>query len=412
MICWNRFISYIYRYHRNEKCENTGFAKVQKIAGNGRIQIGLKDILEKRDAIYLVYIYRETLSGTDADHETHPTDAAETVIPRLQFLGKLKMRGGRGEESFLFDWNNVMGSGRPMTAWNGIIIAQTDSEDAYPDSKDIFCSSWTDNKVDYSKAFEKDNAGMTDMPVYKDMPDISGQADTPDRSYIPDDSDSTGHFDYSGNPVDSGGSVDSGDPVDSGDSDDSGDVDVSGISEVLEAEDQTEIMDAEFVSGEAAAGDTAGDSSAEAMQEALVLASEEEKKDTSMYGNPAEEILATHEKLPLLPKYDSSGRSDAQVFECVKITPNDIGRLDMENWRLGINSFLTHGYYHYQYLMFGKVVFQEEEAPGAYILGVPGVYSSKEKYLADIFGFDRFVPCQETMVKTGSFGYWIVDIKN
>lgn len=40
-----------------------------------------------------------------------------------------------------------------------------------------------------------------------------------------------------------------------------------------------------------------------------------------------------------------------------------------------------------------------------------GVYSSREKYLAGIFGFDRFVPEKETHIKTGSFGYWIVDIR-
>ena len=85
------------------------------------------------------------------------------------------------------------------------------------------------------------------------------------------------------------------------------------------------------------------------------------------------------------------------MIECVKINPNDIGLLNMDNWRLGVNSFLTHGFYSYKYLMLGRVLFDEEDTNG-YILGVPGEYSSKEKYLAGIFGFERFIPVKETRI--------------
>lgn len=121
----------------------------------------------------------------------------------------------------------------------------------------------------------------------------------------------------------------------------------------------------------------------------------------------AAELMANREKLPLLPNCPDGENG---VIECVKINPNDIGLLNMDNWRLGVNSFLTHGFYSYKYLMLGRVLFDEEDTNG-YILGVPGEYSSKEKYLAGIFGFDRFIPVKETRIKTGSFGYWVVDLK-
>lgn len=82
----------------------------------------------------------------------------------------------------------------------------------------------------------------------------------------------------------------------------------------------------------------------------------------------------------------------------------------MCNWKLGVNSFLTHGYYSYKYLMFGKSYFPQMMTASVTYLEF-GVYSSREKYLAGIFGFDRFVPEKETHIKTGSFGYWIVDIR-
>ena len=43
MVYWNRFISYIFRYHEYDKCENTGFAKVQKQNEKGKMQVNFKD---------------------------------------------------------------------------------------------------------------------------------------------------------------------------------------------------------------------------------------------------------------------------------------------------------------------------------------------------------------------------------
>ena len=97
-----------------------------------------------------------------------------------------------------------------------------------------------------------------------------------------------------------------------------------------------------------------------------------------------------------------------EIYDCVRIEPNDIGLLEMENWRLGVNSFLTHGYYNYKYLMLGKLRFQDGAVKA--VLGVPGVFNNKEQYIAKIFGFDLFVPVKHTNIRTGNFGYWIVEL--
>lgn len=106
---------------------------------------------------------------------------------------------------------------------------------------------------------------------------------------------------------------------------------------------------------------------------------------------------------PKLPMYGVT-----ELFDCVRIHPRDIGKLDMRNWKLGVNSFLTHGFYTYQYLLLGKMRFDIGE--DKQIIGVPGVYSNREKYLANMFGFEQFVPVKKTGIKTGQFGYWIVEI--
>lgn len=109
------------------------------------------------------------------------------------------------------------------------------------------------------------------------------------------------------------------------------------------------------------------------------------------------------EEYPKLPVYGAT-----ELFDCVRIHPKDIGKLDMRNWKLGVNSFLTHGFYTYQYLLLGKMRFGDGNTRP--IIGVPGIYSNREKYLANMFGFEQFIPVKKTGVKTGGFGYWIVEI--
>ncbi|MCR5701490.1 MAG: DUF6128 domain-containing protein [Lachnospiraceae bacterium] len=113
-----------------------------------------------------------------------------------------------------------------------------------------------------------------------------------------------------------------------------------------------------------------------------------------------ERVVKTSPKLPMF--------NAEELFDCVRIHPRDIGRLDIGNWKLGTNSFLTHGYYTYQYLMLGRMRFPDGRKHA--VLGVPGLYTSREKYLANMFGFEQFVPVKKTGKESGQFGYWIVEI--
>lgn len=115
--------------------------------------------------------------------------------------------------------------------------------------------------------------------------------------------------------------------------------------------------------------------------------------------DPVDQILTTHKKLPLF--------IDSPFSECVKMVPQDLGKLPMANWKLGQNSFLTHAYYKYKYIMLGKIKYDNQEKC---IIGVPGVYTNKEKYLANMFGFSLFVPVKRADTKTGSFGYWVWEV--
>lgn len=330
MVYWNRFISYIYRYHEGRKCENSGFAKVAKTGRAGRITIGLKNGISGRETVYGVYIYRETLPQGDLEVQNRmsangmagePGGRQPFMIPLPVLIGKMRLCGGHGEETFSFGWDNVGGSGRPITAFAGIAIRLMDPGACGNDNfyeNDMFCSSWTDSDVDYSAMW------------------TSGE---PEKNGVLDEA----------------------------------------VREVSITDDVAmETDDVQISAG------TDTDAAVESM-------------------------FQKYEHLPLLPGNSLDDGLDS-VIESVKITPNDIGLLDMNNWKLGVNSFLTHGYYSYKYLMLGKVIFKPDSENNCYILGVPGVYSAREKYLAGIFGFDRFVPEKEANIKTGNFGYWIIDI--
>lgn len=374
MVYWNRFISYIFRYHNYDKCENVGFAKVQKQNEKGKMQVNLKDQV-KKEGLYSVYLYRETL----ADPEEYPEAVPDSMIPAVLYLGKLSMKSGRGEGCFTFDWNNVNQTGRPITAWSGIIIRRMGEEES-----DIFCSSWTDNTVDYSQAFAK----REEETARERRSDVA--ATEYDRRRIVSETMAESEKNIAVQTTADFRKTDC--------------LQEQPYKDMDAPESDTDSPETILPKSEDPSDDASFSRADEETEKRVTAA---EVLETMKEDGRAAELMANREKLPLLPNCPDGENG---VIECVKINPNDIGLLNMDNWRLGVNSFLTHGFYSYKYLMLGRVLFDEEDTNG-YILGVPGEYSSKEKYLAGIFGFDRFIPVKETRIKTGSFGYWVVDLK-
>ena len=125
----------------------------------------------------------------------------------------------------------------------------------------------------------------------------------------------------------------------------------------------------------------------------------------SQQAQPKEEQLP--QGIPYLLKYRSKlpDFSNHEVVQCVKIMPEDIGFMNRRNWEYGNNSFVMHGYYNYRYLLLGVMPFQDGKKQ--YVLGVPGIFSNKDRYLANIFRFTEFIPLRTGQQKTGEFGYWI-----
>lgn len=98
---------------------------------------------------------------------------------------------------------------------------------------------------------------------------------------------------------------------------------------------------------------------------------------------------------------------DNEITICVKIEPKDIGLFPKNIWTFSNNSFLMHGYYCYHHLIFAKM---SNQYGCQYILGIPGIYHEREKFMARMFGFESFKSIKKRDLRQGDFGYWYLPI--
>ncbi len=316
-----RWVSYIYRYRNNVKCENAGFIKVQRIVhkteDDVRIQIGLK-LYKKRACTCMVYLLYD---GNKAKHLMDIRFAAEerdTIMSRVEV-----------------PWQDPLRDGVSIDAYDGLFFRCDDGE--------MLTGLWNEYTVwpDQVQVVEAVKQTKQEEPeqAEREMPEEE-ETEEPEQAER----------------------------------------------EMPEEEETEEPEQAEREMPEQ--GETEEPEMAES-----------EIAETLADQDPWQMILDTYPKLPLF--------ADSQFLECVKIVPQDIGKLAISNWRLGVNSFVSHGYYHYRYLMLGRVRFEQGECV---VIGVPGVFTNKEKYLANMFGFDTFIPVKKTNVLTGNFGYWVSEV--
>lgn len=94
---------------------------------------------------------------------------------------------------------------------------------------------------------------------------------------------------------------------------------------------------------------------------------------------------------------------DDEIIDCIKLEPHDIGVFPMDKWPLANNSFLLHGYYTYRHLIFARM---RRDNKIRYILGVPGIFRDRERFMAKMFGFSNFKGVRNQPLNVGEFGYW------
>lgn len=450
MSVYHRLISYIYAYEGGIKGKNTGFAKLETRGTSCRIQVSVRRVFAGGSPIG-VYL----LAGQEEIR-----------------IGTLFVRGGNGEFRAVVNCENIEGSGCNMEECCGLTLHETDSawrayttiwEDAVAHAAEVELADVTAEKVREQEA-EKEEATrklaenvsgeVNSASVGKEKLDEaseltrSGEMESQDTSTETEKKEAVNI-----NETDFGISQPQPEKLEDSNLEIFEDTetmeavpDISETSDHQEAEivqeAQTETPQESFQeSTQEVQTETPKESSQESFQEAQTEARRKDSQESTWEvrkemppDSPPDhqEAFRSDSQNQKQPQPDSSKEFSKEdpaeslwnrlraaypkvtAFECADgceilvIKPQDIGLLPRENWVYGNNSFLLHGYYNYRYLILARLGKPGER--GRYILGVPGHYGNNEKYMAAMFGFDRFVRSTRQPPRDSRFGYWYTDL--
>lgn len=434
MSAYHRLISYIYAYEGGIKGKNTGFAKLETRGTSCRIQVSVRRVFAGGSPIG-VYL----LAGQEEIR-----------------IGTLFVRGGNGEFRAVVNCENIEGSGCNMEECCGLTLHETDSawrayttiwEDAVAHAAEVELADVTAEKVREQEA-EKEEATrklaenvsreVNSASVGKEKLDEaseltrSGEMESQDTSTETEKKDAVNI-----NETDFGISQPQPEKLENSNLEIFEDTEtMEAVPDISETSDHQE---AEVV--QETQTETPQESSQESYQEAQTEARRKDSQESTrevwkeaLPDSPPDhqEAFQPGSQNQKQPQPDSSKESPKEdpaetlwdrlrvtypkvtAFECADgceilvIKPQDIGLLPRENWVYGNNSFLLHGYYNYRYLILARLGKPGER--GRYILGVPGHYGNNEKYMAAMFGFDRFVRSTRQPPRDSRFGYWYTDL--
>ena len=450
MSAYHRLISYIYAYEGGIKGKNTGFAKLETRGTSCRIQVSVRRVFAGGSPIG-VYL----LAGQEEIR-----------------IGTLFVRGGNGEFRAVVNCENIEGSGCNMEECCGLTLHETDSawrayttiwEDAVAHAAEVELADVTAEKVREQEAEKEEatrklaenvsgevNSASVGEEKLDEASELtrSGEMESQDTSTETEKKEAVNI-----NETDFGISQPQPEKLEDSNLEIFEDTetmeavpDISETSDHQEAEvvqeAQTETPQESFQeSNQEAQTETPQESSQESFQEAQTEARRKDSQESTrevrkeaLPDSPPDhqEAFQSDSQNQKQPQPDSSKEFSKEdpaeslwnrlraaypkvtAFECADgceilvIKPQDIGLLPRENWVYGNNSFLLHGYYNYRYLILARLGKPGER--GRYILGVPGHYGNNEKYMAAMFGFDRFVRSTRQPPRDSRFGYWYTDL--
>lgn len=430
---YRRLISYIYAYDKDVKGHSVGFAKLESRNGQCKISISVKK-LYMGNAEWNVFL----LTG-------------EQEIP----IGRFYIRGQGGEFRTVVQSENVERSGYPLSAMHGLSIHGDNAESRY-----------------YMTIWEEPNVHAAELEVEGELQAAEEAKEAKEAvqpvltAYVPDAFQMESQAEEALQQADSAYASAPGMHVIEASLETEQQVqdmeDLLDRVDYLETEKPKEMetaadpqapVDSELIPKAEALGDSGalpeaeelsdGDGLEEAEVQNVPYMPEmdgitEEPEDAEPELVPGIEDIQSPEPIVMgerrpeesnwqiyaqtasrgqLPLWEKLRKRYAKIqafdyaggCEILTIKPQDIGLLPRENWVYGNNSFLLHAYYNYRYLILVKL--DEPDGTSRYLLGVPGMYYTNEKYMASMFGFPEFILAKKQPHKDGRFGYWYAEVK-
>lgn len=385
-------ISYMYQYENGVKKNNVGYAKLEVKNGQFKITLHMQ-LLGQSDSVFPTYLI----------HRDEPN-------PDLIYIGDSLLKNQLIDSKFTADENNIMGSGYGMSDMGGLLI--------FLNNNIFFASGWDDKPIvaqelleamkprrrDSANSRQERTAAMevssTDTPNVADgIPEaMSLEEELKIPKYkLPRGWKTVEMFQK---------------PVMK---EEAGQKEI--ISPVMA--EQGRIPPSETIQAETKRPEADKTEKEEALQEINPGMTDEAADQAGKGSFIQEEIMGAadhnNEKEPESNRsarffFDNYPRiypfEDNEILFCVKIEPKDIGLLPKDVWGLSSNSFLLHGFYCYHHLIFAKM----RDKGDGFIIGVPGIYHSREQFMARMFGFENFKSIRKRELRQGDFGYWYIPI--
>ena len=365
---FKRLVSYIYSYPGGVKDKNVGFAKAE-------VRNGIFGL-----SVNLMGVYRDTPEGFSIYLIFDRTKKQGTY--NLLPVGSVIINGGKGRYQDIFNPDNIASSGYTFSQIKGIGVLK-------PDDNYYSCFSlWEADEINPSKCvylpkgyvIKEENPEKSEDTEVHEAPVITEKPEAHEAPVVTEGSDMPVASDVPVMPEVSGAS------------------DVSVISEVSGASDVPEASESPSQSGPV----FVPVSNFEKKKETLQQPENQNLHDAS----DLDFKIDFAEKLFLHADYINAFDDD-YYYDCIEVTPEMLKRF-VPGELTDNNSFMMHGFYTYRHLLFGRVAANTNGT--RYFIGIPGMYSNKERYLATMFGFNSFKKSHRSDYPNPYFGYWYAEI--
>ena len=344
---YKRLVSYIYAYNKGQKDKNVGFAKVEIRNGQCKINISLKGVYTDTPENYGVYF----VVRKDGD------------IVGVK-LGNITVKNGLGEYGEITYPGNISNSGYSFSDIGGIFIGNKNNR------HNVLASQWDDEEINTSKiVFPEEITTKNDKIIESakklELEKFETQKEAEKQSIhelqIEDEKQAVYEAQMEHKIQHVNESI----------------LEVEAETQAAELKDSDQFIDPMIYSEE---------------KELVANNSAAQSDWTTVFSN----------------KNIIDAFSDDDYYDCVEVTPEDIQKLPLSDANMHNNSFLMHGYYGYKHILLGKV--QRNGEKNLYFIGIPGVYSNREKFMSSMFGFNNFKKSHRSDCRNPYFGYWYMEV--
>ena len=396
MADYKRMISYMYQYENGVKKKNVGFARIEAKDGQCKITLHMQ-LLGQLDSIFPTYLIQRNNEGME-----------------LIYLGDTILKNQVMDSKLSANENNIMETGYGLSDMGGLLLFLNDSiffatewddkpivakevlEAMSPKAKQVFKQVITERQNESVSTLEEElTIPKYKLPRgYKTIERLQETLKETLRESLEEPSIILAYYGQDGKMTDL--KEQNADQVWTKEKEEQKSPEEN---DTLYEEQAAQVTQATETEDLQTANIRNPGASWQMEQEPRVNAGFEAELSQEEVPNAATDLL---ERYPRIYPFE-----DNEILVCVKIEPKDIGLLPKELWVLSNNSFLVHGYYCYHHLIFAKM---KDRYGTRFILGIPGIYHDRERFMARMFGFDSFKPIRRRELRQGDFGYWYLPV--